>query len=170
MVGGGERRDASTVSLLAEQVVVNCPPSALEALFRHRPADWLAPFLRLAGDAGEAAGHSLMGDARAPATGERSHTLQLGEPHRSGGQLLIDLQWETAEYRTLFRSFAGELRIRQVDGCAVLSIEGAFDPVPDLLGSTSGPAAARRAAEFAVRSLLAQLRAALECQEQTARE
>lgn len=153
------------MSLLAEQAVVNCPPSALEDLFSHRPPDWLCPFLRLAGDAGEAAARTMLGGRGTPgdeSTSERAHTLELGLPHRAAGHFLVAFRWRTERYQTLFRTLDGEIRIRPVDGSTVLSIEGAFEPLPELLRSSAGDSASRRAAEFAVRSLLAELRAAVE--------
>lgn len=152
------------MSLLAEQAVVNCPPAALEDVFSHRPADWLCPFLRLAGDAGEAAGGMLLGAARTPgeSTSERNHVLEVGPPRRSAGQFLVSFRWRTERYETLFYAFDGEICIRPIDSCTILSIEGAFEPEPELRRSSARDSAARRAAEFAVRSLLAELRAAIE--------
>ena len=145
--------------LLAEQIVIDCPPRMLEDLLRHRPVEWLTPLLRLAGDEGEAAGLALLGDrAREsegdPSTDRRHHRAELGEATCAGGTFRAPLQWQTAEYRVLFGRLDGTISVRGLEGHSVVGIEGL----------AAGPVnvAARRAAECAVRSLLGHLRSAVE--------
>ena len=141
--------------LLAEQIVIDCPPRTLEDLFRHRPADWIAPLLRLAGDEGEAAGLAVLGE-RDESPGGRQHRVELGEGRCEGGAFRAGLLWRTDDYRILFCQFEGILEVRPLQGHSVLSVEGqSLGPRPETI-------VVRRAAEGAVRSLLGHLRTAVE--------
>ena len=141
--------------LLAEQIVIDCPPRTLEDLFRHRPVDWITPLLRLAGDEGEAAGLAVLGE-RVGSSGRPEHRVVVGEGPCEGGAFRAGLVWRTEDYRALFCQFEGTLEVRPLEGHSVLSVEG----------QSSGPRletiAVRRAAECAVRSLLGHLRTAVE--------
>ncbi|MGQ0519640.1 MAG: hypothetical protein ACT4PX_00630, partial [Actinomycetota bacterium] len=151
------------MGLLAEQLLVDCPSSRLEAVLRTRPLDWMAPLLRLAGDEGEAAGLSLLGRPRAGrAAGRRGHRLEAGESAGEAGDLLVPLHWRTTAYAALFAEFEGWLRVRALDDHTVLSIEGRFLPKRGAPRTGVAALAARRAAESATRSLLSHLRASVE--------
>ena len=141
--------------LLAEQIVIDCPPRTLEDLFRHRPVDWLTPLLRLAGDEGEAAGLAVLGE-RGESPGGRQHRVELGDGTCESGAFRAGLLWRTDDYRILFCQFDGTLEVRPLEGHSVLSVEGeSFGPPLEAI-------AVRRAAEGAVRSLLGHLRTAVE--------
>lgn len=154
------------MGLLAEQILVECPPSRLEDVLRQRPLTWMAPMLRLAGDEGEAAGLSLLGGP-GPATGtaavaRRGHVLESGEACGGAGDLRVPVHWRTTAYSALFAAFDGALRVRALDDRAVLSIEGRFVPGRGAARTGVAALAGRRAAESATRSLLSHLRAAVE--------
>ncbi len=142
------------MGLLAEQIVIECPPATMAELFCHQPATWMAPLLRLAGDEGEATGLALLGRA-ADAGARPRHEIDVGTEHAGDGNARFSLRWQTADYRVLFRAFDGTLEVRPLKEHSVVSIEGRFCPE----GATM---AARRAAESAVRSLLGHLRSAVE--------
>ncbi len=146
--------------LLAEQIVIDCPPRTLEDLFRHRPVDWLTPMLRLAGDEGEAAGLAPLGE-RVESPGRHQHRVGVGEGTYEGGAFRACLVWRTENYRALFGEFEGTIEVRPLHGHSVLAIEGLCT------GPVTG--AGRRAAEVAVRSLLGHLRAAVEASPLSAR-
>jgi hypothetical protein len=146
--------------LLAEQIVIHCPPRTLEDLFCHRPVDWITPMLRLAGDEGEAAGLALLGE-RVESPGRQQHRADVGEGGCEGGAFRACLVWRTEDYRALFDGFEGTIEVRPLHGHSVLAIEGRCT------GPDTG--AARRAAEVAVRSLLGHLRAAVEASPLSAR-
>lgn len=153
------------MTMLAEQILIDCPHARLEALFGHRPATWITPLLRLAGDEGEAAGLAIVGegaaaDRRRP-TRARAHSADLRSAGPTGGKHRVVLRWQAAGYQSLFSELDGTLEIRPLAGGTVLSIEGAYAP-PRGRGSTTRPAAHRRAAETAARSLLGHLRSAVE--------
>lgn len=152
------------MGLLAEQLLVDCPSSRLEAVLRTRPLDWMVPLLRLAGDEGEAAGLSLLGRPRssARAAARRGHRLEAGESAGQAGDLFVPLHWRTTAYAALFAEFEGLLRVRALDGHTVLSIEGRFLPKRGAPRTGMAALAARRAAESATRSLLSHLRASVE--------
>lgn len=152
---------------LAEQIFIDCPPSALEDLFCHRPADWITPLLRLAGDEGEAAGLALLGQGaaadRRQSPRRRGHRIEIRRATREVGVFRVSLHWQTTDYRALFAEFDGTLKVRPVDGHTVLSVEGAFAGPPPPFPSTGMAAvAARRAAELAIRSMLGHVRSAVE--------
>ncbi len=141
--------------LLAEQIVIDCPPRALEDLLGHRPIDWVTPLLRLAGDEGEAAGLAVLGE-RPDSPAARQHGIELGSPTFEAGVFRSGILWRTAGYRLLFGEFQGTIEVRPLENHSVMAIQG----------HASGPpaGAGRRAAEGAVRSLLGHLRAAVEAQ------
>lgn len=149
--------------LLAEQVLVECPPSTLEEILSHRPLSWMTPLLRLAGDAGEEAGLALLGrsaEARPAAGGPPAHVLEAGEVDYGDAGFRVPLRWRTSAYRALFSRFDGALEVRSLSGRTVLSLEGGF--VGRRGPGRAGTAASRRAAEWAARSLLGHLRTAVE--------
>jgi hypothetical protein len=148
--------------LLAEQIAIDCPPRTLEDLFRHRPVDWITPLLRLAGDEGEAAGLAVLGE-RAESPGARQHRVELGQGTCDGGAFRAGLFWRTEDYRALFAEFEGTIEVRSLAGRSVLGIEGLCT------GPATATTAGRRAAEYAVRSLLGHLRAAVEASPLSAR-
>lgn len=153
------------MTLLAEQIVIDCPPARLEALLGHRPPAWITPLLRLAGDEGEAAGLALLGegaaaDRRRPARA-RAHQVDLRQARPAGGNPKVQLRWQAAGYRVLFSELDGTIEVRPLADRAVLSIEGAYGP-PRGRGATSRPVPIRRAAETAARTLLGHLRSAVE--------
>lgn len=154
--------------LLAEQIVIDCPPPALEDLLRHRPLDWLTPVLRLAGDEGEAAGLAVLGERaeppdRGPTSGGRQHRVEVGEATCEDGTFRAGLHWYTTDYRALFRELDGTIEVRTLNGQSVLSIQAMITGPPLPLATGPPPAfALRRAAECAVRSLLGHLRSAVE--------
>lgn len=153
------------MQLLAEQVLVECPPSKLEELLSHKPLTWMTPLLRLAGDAGEAAGLALLDPAAGTghaAAGRRTHVLEAGEAAFGPAGLRVPLHWRTSAYRALFTRFDGALEVRALSGQTVLSLEGRFAGRRGSARAGAGPAATRRAAEWAARSLLGHLRAAIE--------
>jgi hypothetical protein len=157
----------ASVGLLAEQIVIDCAPSALEDLFCHRPADWMAPLLRMAGDAGEAAGLAVLGE-RADADRRQSprrpeHRVEVRETRPGDRSFRVGLLWQTTDYRALFAAFEGTLEVRSLDDQTVVSLEGLFaERRPAAVGRGRFSIAARRAAESAVRSLLGHLRDAVE--------
>lgn len=142
------------MGLLAEQILIECPPARLAELFCHRPATWMAPLLRLAGDEGEATGLSLLGRA-ADAGARPRHEIDVGTVSPGDGNARFSLRWRTAGYGVLFRAFDGTLEVRPLEEHSVVGIEGRFRP-------EGANMAARRAAEAAVRSLLGHLRSAVE--------
>ncbi len=154
------------MGLLAEQIVIDCAPSALEELFSDRAAGWIAPLLRLAGDEGEAAGLVLLGERpdadRRQSPRRRGHEVAVGRGGRNARGFRVDLRWRTTHYRALFAEFHGVLEIRALDDQAVLSVEGLFVAPTGATGSGTAALAARRAAEAAMRSLLGHLRSATE--------
>lgn len=154
--------------LVAEQIVVDCSPRSLVDLLRHRPADWLMPLLRLAGDEGEAAGLAVLGErveaaeGRAPpGPGSNRHRVEVADPADEHGTFRAGLRWWTTGYRVLFAELDGAIEIRALQGHSVLGIEGAC--------TGAELPAARRAAESAVRSLLGHLRSAVEASPLSAR-
>jgi hypothetical protein len=152
------------MTLLAEQILIDCPPARLEALLGHPPS-WMTPLLRLAGDEGEAAGLAVLGegaaaDRRRPTRG-RAHHAELRRIGAAGGNHRVALRWQAAGYRVLFSELDGTIQVRPMADRTVLSIEGAYAP-PRGRGSTTRPVARRRAAEKAARSLLGHLRSAVE--------
>jgi hypothetical protein len=161
---GTDRHREASVGLLAEQIFIRCEPSRLEALFCHRPATWMVPLLRLAGDEGEADGLAVLGlHLGAGGTKPRrspGHAVDVQEPGRVDGRFRVALHWATTGYQVLFGAFDGTLEVRAREGHSVVRVEGLF-------GERAGPPdmtalATRRAAESAVRSLLGHLRSAVE--------
>ena len=153
--------------LLAEQIVIDCPPQRLGDFFRHRPVDWITPLLRLAGDEGEAAGLAVLGESaegpdRTQGPGGRQHRAEVGEVTGVDGGFRAVLHWCTTDYRALFREFDGTVDVRPLQGHSVLSIEGLVTGPPGAPASGPATVAVRRAAEYAVRSLLGHLRTAVE--------
>lgn len=159
--------EENCVGSLAEQIFIDCPPSRLEDLFCHRPADWITPLLRLAGDEGEAAGLALLGQGaaadRRQSPRRRGHRIEIRRATRVDGIFRVGLHWQTTDYRALFGEFDGTLEVRPLNGHTVLSVEGEFAgtrPPPPSTGMVA--MAARRAAESAIRSLLGHVRSAVE--------
>lgn len=154
------------MGLLAEQIVIDCEPSILEGLFRDRRTAWLEPLLRLAGDEGEAAGMVLMGERahadRRQAPRRRAHEVEVRPVEPSGSTFRVGLRWRTTDYRALFSELEGMLEVRALDDHAVVSVEGLFAAPAGAPSSRTSAWATRRAAEFAVRSLLGHLRSAVE--------
>lgn len=152
------------MQLLAEQVLVECSPSRLEELLSQRPLNWLTPLLRLAGDAGEAAGLTLLGPPRGGTTkaGVRTHLLETGATEYGPTGLQVPLHWRTRAYQALFARFDGMLEVRSLSGQTVLSLEGSFIGHRGSDRTAAGTDASRRAAEFAARTLLGHLRTAVE--------
>ena len=148
------------MGLLAEQILIECPPARLEELFSHRPVTWMKPLLRLAGDEGEALGLALF----TPPVDSRSrrrygHAVNVHDGQRVAGNLRVGLHWHTTDYRLLFSEFDGALEVRALGDNSIVSIEGRFARP---LAGAAPDMAARRAAESAVRSLLGHLRSAVE--------
>src|SRR5206468_7418356 len=120
----------ASVGLLAEQIVIDCPPSRLEDLFCHGPADWMGPLLRLAGDEGDAAGLAVLGERgagdRRQSPRRHGHRVEVGATAQGDGPFGVTLRWEATGYRSLFVSFDGTLQVRGLGDEAVLSVEGVF--------------------------------------------
>ena len=154
------------MGLLAEQVLIDCRPARLEELFSHRPATWIAPLLRLAGDEGEAAGLALLGESgaadRRQAPRRRSHRAEVGDPWRADCSFHVSLVWRTTDYRVLFSELEGTIEIRPFGDHTVLGVEGRFTEPSCPLRTGPVTVAMRRAAESATRSLLGHLRSAVE--------
>jgi hypothetical protein len=154
------------MDLLAEQILIDCPPSRLETLFSHRPATWMTPLLRLAGDEGEAAGLALRGEGGTADRGQvarvREHHVRVRRDGRAGGTFRATFLWQASDYRVLFSELDAVIEVRPFDACSVLSIEGAFTGPAGLPVEGAATVASRRAAETATRSLLGHLRSAVE--------
>ena len=149
------------VWLVAEQTAVHCAPADVEDLLC-APADrYLLAVLCLAGDTGEAAGLLVLGDPSPPSRG-RDHTLAATSVEHAERSVAVPFEWRTRGYLTLFEALRGQITGRPSAHGAVLGVEGVYVLAADLAARPSGPAAGRRAAEVAVRTWLAQLRAALE--------
>jgi hypothetical protein len=146
---------------VAEQVAVDCAPGDVEDVLGRHSARRLLPLLRLAGDTGEAAGLVVLGERPSPAR-NRSHQLTTSDADRREGALIVVFTWRTRAYRALFDVLTGTLVARVAGSGAILSIEGDYLAAAALHDRPLGTAAARRAAEAAVRALLGQLRSALE--------
>lgn len=151
---------------LAEQILIDCPPSRLEDLLRHRPADWLTPLLRLAGDEGEASGLAFLGETgaadRRQSPRRREHRVEVRQASRVDGNLRVGVVWQTTDYRLLFGELEGTIEVRPRGDHTVLSIEGCFSGPSRPSRTALAAVATRRAAESATRSLLAHLRSAVE--------
>lgn len=159
------------MGLLAEQILIDCPSWRLEELFSHRPATWLTPLLRLAGDEGELAGLALLGEGgaadRRQAPRRREHSVELGDASRTPASVRVPLSWRANDYRLLFGELDGSIEIRALGDHTVVGIEGSFTGPAPRAGSRPSPRAVaamagRRAAESAARSLLGHLRSAVE--------
>lgn len=153
------------MGLLAEQVLIDCPPSRLEELLCHRPATWMVPLLRLAGDEGEAAGLALLGrraadDGQVPRV--REHHVVLRPPERVDGAVRVALRWRAGDYLVLFAELRATMEVRSLLGHSILAVEGRFSGPPHPPETPLPARATRRAAEAATRSLLAHLRSAVE--------
>jgi hypothetical protein len=147
--------------MVAEQVAVDCALHDVEGVLTGSVIARLLPLLRLAGDAGEAAGLVVLGDL-APPSPSRSHELVTSEPQRSGATVCRSFRWRTCSYRTLFEELTGQLDARLAESGVILSVEGVYVPAAGLRDHALGAQAARRAAEATVRAFLGHLRSALE--------
>lgn len=133
---------------VAEQVWVEQPVEVVTAAFGRRPVTWLQPFLRLAWQDG---GHGRA-DAR-----DAHHDLRLrAAPPADGEAGSYRLRWDVTSPAGR-STFAGNLTIRSLGNGALVTI------VTDVAGApTDRRPTALRPEEMAVRSLLGQLRNALE--------
>lgn len=148
--------------MVAEQVASACPPADVDTVLSQPSLGWLAPLLRLAADAGEAAGLVVLGDTTPPAAA-RAHDVTTGDVHHRGDEIELPFEWRTSAYRVLFCRLTGTLTARPGQPAGVvLAVEGSCTLPSEMSGRPTGVLAARRAAEAAVRSLLVQLRTALE--------
>jgi len=126
----------------------------------------MAPLLRLAGDEGDAAGLLVLGERgggdRRQAPRRHGHEVEVGEPAPGDGPFRTSLLWHATGYRALFVTFEGTLEVRALGDASVVSVEGSFSGPDGPAPCGAAALASRRAAEYALRSLLGHVRTAVE--------
>ena len=157
------------MSSVEERVTIDRPVDEVYRLLSHDETEWLQPFLRLAAHRGEQAGADLRARLKPgfPSRAENPRTVDvtLGRPTVlvEGNAIEIGIHIETIGYRCVFASLdARVLLSKSEDDKTSLSLLGAYLEPEPLTGGIDDSLVAQHAAQTTVRTLLDNLRVAME--------
>ena len=164
------------MSRIDERVVIARPVDEVYRLLSHDETEWLQPFLRLAAHKGEKAGADLRArlQSRSNTVGEGPRTIAvtLGRPSVlvEGAAIEIPMHLVSSGYRCIFATFDGRMLLsRSDDERTKLSLEGTYQPPPQVTGNLDDSLVAQHAAQTAIRDLLDKLCIAMESESSTNR-
>jgi hypothetical protein len=152
------------VATIAERVPMSCRAVDAVEILTNDPAQWIAPFFKIASFEGMRAGNELrlsLGMDRA-ASDDNLVLIDFDEPEQVlGGAVVIPFRWRAVGIPALFTTFAGRFVIWSAgESETILAVEGVTD------GQRSADEAiatiTNHAASAALRSLVRNLRTAIE--------
>ncbi len=152
------------MATIAERVTMSCVTVDVVDVLTNDPAQWIEPFFKIAAFEGMRAGNELrlsMGMEQALLE-DHLVLIDFDEPEQIlGGAIIVPFRWRAVGIPALFTTFSGKFVVWSTTaGETTLAVEGVTDGEPE--GDEATSAVTQRAASAALRSLVRNLRTAIE--------